>query len=215
MNRLHNTMISLSGVGMRWDRKTVLSDVDLTVDRGDFLVLTGPNGGGKTTLLRIILGLLRPTSGTITYYDEAGEVIGRLPHTGYLPQKNMVDTRFPVSVTDVIRSGLLSHSHGDGEDDRVAVGRIIERLGLVEVARSPISDISGGQLQRTMLGRAMVSRPSLLVLDEPLSYIDHKFSEQIADIIGDFYDNGANTVIMVSHHDTRLEQMARSRYECG
>lgn len=207
-------LIRLCDIGMRWDNKQVLADVNLTIRRGDFLVLSGPNGGGKTTLLRIILGLLRPTRGTVEYF--AGQQsCGHLPHTGYLPQKNMVDTRFPVSVTDVIQSGLLGHSRGSRQADNEALGEMLRRLELESLAHRPISDLSGGQLQRTMLGRALVAQPSLLVLDEPLSYIDHRFSDKIADIIADYYDNGRNTVVMVSHHHTRLERMANTHYECG
>ncbi len=101
----NDTVITLEDVTMQWGHTPTLRDCNLTVRRGDFIAITGPNGGGKTTLLRIILKLLPPTRGRVTYYENGTEV-PRLP-IGYLPQKSMIDTRFPVTVAEVIESGLL------------------------------------------------------------------------------------------------------------
>ena len=100
-----DTIISLRGVTQRWDQRTVLQGVDLDINRGDFIAITGPNGGGKTTLLRIILKLLKPTAGTVTYLHE-GNPVKKLS-IGYLPQKNMIDSRFPITVSEVVASGLI------------------------------------------------------------------------------------------------------------
>ena len=103
----NGTIIQLTGVSMKWDRRSVLSDVDLSINKGDFVAITGPNGGGKTTLLRIILKLLRPTSGSVRYFDPSGAEVRHLS-IGYLPQKNKIDSHFPITVRQVIASGLMS-----------------------------------------------------------------------------------------------------------
>lgn len=189
---------------MQWEHKTVLSHVSLTVNRNDFLAVTGPNGGGKTTLLRIILRLLDPTSGTVTYWSD-GQLCQNLP-IGYLPQKNMIDSRFPISVQEVVSSGLLSHKGIDRNERDARVADILRLVELEEHAGSAIGNLSGGQLQRTLLGRALISRPEILVLDEPLSYIDKHFEERIYRIIADIAPR--TTIILVSHEMSVISTMA-------
>ena len=103
-------IISLRDISKKWDDKVALDNINFDVRRGDFIAITGPNGGGKTTLLRIILRLLKPTSGSVTYYRD-GAAVNDLS-IGYLPQKNMIDSRFPISVEEVIASGLIAESAG-------------------------------------------------------------------------------------------------------
>lgn len=179
-------------------RRTILSDVNFSVDAGDFVAITGPNGGGKTTLLRLVLGLLAPTSGTIT--------IAPGLTVGYLPQKNAIDSHFPVSVTEVIASGLLAHRHMPKDERERKVNEIISLVGLDDHRNHPIGEISGGQLQRTLLGRAIISDPSLLVLDEPLSYIDKNFEPRLYDIIAAIAKKA--TVLLVSHEMSTISEMA-------
>ena len=113
-------VIRISSVGMAFDRKEVLSDITLDVNRGDFIAITGPNGGGKTTLLRLILKLLKPTSGSVEYIDGNGDLFPRLS-IGYLPQKSSVDSRFPITVEEVVRLGLMGpEAPKDDIDGRVA-----------------------------------------------------------------------------------------------
>lgn len=197
-------LIKLSDINMHWDHKTVLSNVSLTVNRGDFLAVTGPNGGGKTTLLRIILRLLKPTSGTVTYLRD-GKPCRRLP-IGYLPQKNMIDSRFPISVEEVIASGLSGAALPAHMSKQDAVDETLRLVELQPHAASPIGSLSGGQLQRTLLGRALISRPEILVLDEPLSYIDKHFEDHIYRIIADIAPK--TTIILVSHEMSVISTMA-------
>lgn len=197
-----NPVIQLSHVGMRWSGKTVLSDVSLTVNRGDFLAVTGPNGGGKTTLLRIMLRLLDPTAGTVTYLRD-GNPCRRLP-IGYLPQKNMIDSRFPITVREVIASGLLAIGRGGS-----TISAVDDAIALVELqshASTPIGNLSGGQLQRALLGRALISKPEILMLDEPLSYIDKYFEDHIYRIIAEIAPD--TTIILVSHEMSVISTMA-------
>ncbi len=199
-----DVIIRLRGVNMLREHKRVLSDVDLDVRKGDFIAVTGPNGGGKTTLLRIILRLLKPTTGSVEYLS-GGVPVKRLS-IGYLPQKNMIDSRFPLSVRDVVASGLLGVNGLDKEEISRRTAEMLATVGLEEKAESPIGELSGGQFQRTLLARALVAKPDVLVLDEPLSYLDKHFEHRIYDIISSLPEG--TTVILVSHEMTTIAAMA-------
>lgn len=195
------TLISLNGISVRWNEQTVLSDVNFAIAKGDFVAITGPNGGGKTTLIRIILKLLKPSSGTVTYANDKLKI-------GYLPQKNMIDSHFPITLREVVESGLLSSKLSKDEVVR-KVDKILDLIQLTEHASKPIGTLSGGQLQRGLLGRAIISEPEILVLDEPLSYIDKHFEAKIYEILEDLSQK--TTIVLVSHEMTTISAMA-NRY---
>ena len=197
-------LISLNNVTMRHDRKAVLKDVNLNINIGDFIAITGPNGGGKTTLLRIILRLLKPTYGSVDYFL-SGNRVKRLP-IGYLPQKNMIDSRFPLSVRNVIASGLLGVSGLDKGEIAQRVDSMLATVSLTEKADNTLGELSGGQMQRALFGRALVARPDVLVLDEPLSYLDKHFERRMYDIISELAPE--TTIILVSHEMTTIASMA-------
>lgn len=188
-------LLKISGVNMVRGRRTVLSDVSLTIRRGDFVAVTGPNGGGKTTLMRIILGLLQPSSGTVDFFQKN-------IRTSYLPQKSCIDSSYPISVREVVASGLAIQT--DDTADRVE--EALREVELTAHADKPIGALSGGQQQRTLLARAIISRPELLILDEPLSYVDKHFEQKIYNIIGKMA--GHTTIILVSHEITTIASMA-------
>lgn len=196
-------MIELDHVWMQWDNRIALQDVSLSIDEGDFVAITGPNGGGKTTLLRIVLKLLKPTQGRVVYREQGREVKDLV--VGYLPQKNMIDQRFPISVEEVISSGLLSQKL-DRTEVANQVAKIIDMVGLKEHAHRPIGNLSGGQLQRALLGRAIISQPRVLVLDEPLSYVDKRFEGRIYEIVSQLSRN--TTILLVSHEMSKISTMA-------
>lgn len=204
--------IELSDITVSYDRRPpVLSHVDLSVDYGDFVAVSGPNGGGKTTLLRVMLRLLKPGYGRVTYFSRSGHATRSLP-IGYLPQKNNIDTRFPITVADTVRSGMLRGLFGRlpaDADSRLA--EALDTAGLTEIPDRPIGELSGGQLQRTLLARALVSRPEILVLDEPLSYVDKRFESHLYDMLGHLIGN--TTVVLVSHEMTAFDRMATRRIE--
>lgn len=198
-------VIRLEDVAMQWDRKRILSDINLEIRKNDFIAVTGPNGGGKTTLLRIILRLLEPTSGKVTYFDAEGNPAGQLP-IGYLPQKNMIDARFPITVEEVISSGLIGSGEYTGALREEKVRETLELVDLSSHARHAIGELSGGQLQRALLGRALISSPGILVLDEPLSYLDKQFENKLYDIVSDL--SRTKTIILVSHEMSVIAGMA-------
>ncbi len=200
-------MIKLANVGMVFDRRTVLRDVDFTLFRGDFMAISGPNGGGKTTLLKIMLRLLKPTFGSVKYFDSEGNPVKRLA-IGYLPQKNTIDLRFPITVQETVQSGILHGFWGraNSQADRRRFAHIANLCGIEHILNHNISDLSGGQLQRTLLARAIISDPQLLVLDEPLSYVDKHFEHQIYDIMLRLREQ--MTIVLVSHEMSVISGMA-------
>ena len=188
----------------------------MDVHVGDFIAITGPNGGGKTTLLRIMLRLLKPDSGNVIYYNEKGDRL----RVGYLPQKNMIDSHFPITVREVVSSGLLGVEDTDKTEAGRRVDEILSTVGMTEHQHQPIGVLSGGQLQRALLGRAIISNPDILVLDEPLSYIDKRFEARFYEIISEL--KKTSTVVLVSHEMTMLAEMAnrhfivdRTLHECS
>ena len=213
-----NKMIELDSVAMQWDNHIALQNVSLTINEGDFLAITGPNGGGKTTLLRLILRLIKPTSGKVIYRSHGKEVENL--EIGYLPQKNQIDSRFPITVEEVVSLGLMSQKKLSKQERKEKVSQTIALMGLEEHANRLIGELSGGQLQRTLLGRAIVSNPRVLVLDEPLSYVDKSFEGRLYDIIAQLAKH--TTIILVSHEMTRIATMAnrhiiidRTLHECS
>ncbi len=202
--------ISLSREG-----RSILDNVNLEITDGDFIAITGPNGGGKTTLLRVMLKLLKPDRGHVKYHT----VAGRQLRIGYLPQKNMIDSHFPITVKGVIEAGLLGVNAITSDEKMKEIEDTLRLVGMESHAERPIGMLSGGQLQRALLGRAMISKPNLLVLDEPLSYLDKNFEARFYDIISGIKDN--TTIVLVSHEMTMIAEMAnrhlivdRSLHEC-
>lgn len=189
-------LIELDSVHFGYDREPIVVDATLTVRHGDFLGIIGPNGGGKTTLLKIVLGLLEPWSGTVRRH-----LSGRRGALGYVPQFAGFDRNFPLSVVDAVRMGRLGlrgmfRRYGAG--DRRAADRAIERFGLERVAHTPVGELSGGQLQRTLIARAMVSEPELLLLDEPLASVDPEFKNRLLDVLREIQ---AEIPVVVVTHD--------------
>lgn len=198
-------LIEIEDVSVRFDRKDVLEHVSLTVDRGDFLAITGPNGGGKTTLLRVMLKLLKPSSGNVVYYQD-GHPAKHLK-VGYLPQKSNIDTHFPITVAETIRSGLIKGLFSrPSKEDLEVMAHYVDLCGVRDYLNLPLDALSGGQLQRTLMARALVSQPELIVLDEPLSYVDKTFERQIYSMMENLAKE--HTIVLVSHEMSVISGMA-------
>lgn len=196
MNR--QPIIQIAHVEAGYEEKQVLHDVSLTVYDHDFLGIIGPNGGGKTTLVRIMLGLKKPRQGSVAYYRN-GSQVDKLA-IGYLPQYSHIDRKFPISVREVVLSGLSQQKplfRRYGKEHHARVAETLRRLEIADLAERPIGALSGGQLQRVLLGRAIVSNPEVIVLDEPNTYIDQRFQEQMYKILGTL--NHECAVVIVSH----------------
>lgn len=196
-------LVSISDVSMGWEGRTVLSHVSMHVCEGDFIAITGPNGGGKTTLLKLILGLLKPMSGRVVRNVRNLTI-------GYLPQKNMIDSQFPISVSQVIKSGLLGMKDLEPSEREARYRETLKAVGLENHAGQAIGVLSGGQLQRALLGRAIISRPQLLVLDEPLSYIDKRFEAHLYELMREIART--TTIVLVSHEMSTIAGMANRHF---
>ncbi len=193
-----NKLINIDNIVAGYDNKIVLHDVSLDIWENDFLGIIGPNGGGKTTLLKIILGLLKPKSGSVRYFDGEKEVSSL--KIGYLPQMNKIDKKFPISVREVILSGLMAEKPRFRDftaEQKQRAEEVIAQMGLQELAKRAIGDLSGGQLQRVLLGRSMVSRPKVLILDEPNSYVDKRFESHFYNLLEEI--SKESSIILVSH----------------
>ncbi|MDO9511778.1 MAG: metal ABC transporter ATP-binding protein [Bacteroidales bacterium] len=192
-----NKLLEIKNLSAGYGSNVVLREVDFSVSSRDFIGVIGPNGGGKTTLLRIITGLLEPLSGSITLYPEnapKGSLIG------YLPQMNMFDKSFPITVRDVIYTGLLGSRNllqRYSKLDRQRVEELMEQLHISDYADRSLRQLSGGQMQRAFLARALVSNPALLILDEPGTYVDNRFESELYEILAEL--NKEIAIIVVSH----------------
>ena len=192
------SLISLKDVSVGYDdRQKVLDHVNLDILPNDFIGVIGPNGGGKTTLVKTILKAL-PYSGEVQYSPVIGSDGYRA--IGYLPQVSDIDKSFPISVCEVVLSGLQARKRLFGRysaADKAKALQLLDLCGIESIARRPIGELSGGQLQRTLLCRALISDPKVLILDEPTNFVDNKFEKELYAILRQLNDRMA--IIMVSH----------------
>lgn len=192
------SIIEIKDLWFSYNGIPVLREVNLAVHRGDFVALLGPNGGGKTTLLKLMLGLLKPERGTIHVFGEPpGESSHRI---GYMPQHLHFNQSFPISVHEVVLMGRLKPGSGRSRytrKDRVAARDALERVEMWEYANRRVGELSGGQQQRVFIARALVDEPKLLFLDEPTASVDTKHQTDLFDILKEL--NETVTIIVVSH----------------
>jgi zinc transport system ATP-binding protein len=196
-----NKILDIADVSAGYDNNPrIIKNISFSVYQSDFLGIIGPNGGGKTTLLRTIMGLIKPTDGKISFYNEAGKSVSKL-NIGYLPQLNKIDQKFPITVHDVILSGLSMSSKLPAfkipAKYKQRVQQVAEQMGVEKLLQRPIGELSGGQLQRVLLGRSIIDDPVLLILDEPISYVDKLFETNFYKILDEI--NSRMAIILVSH----------------
>lgn len=191
-------VIRLSDIRAQYDSNLALKDVTLTVYERDFLGIIGPNGGGKTTLLKVILGLIKPTSGTV-------EVLGKTPdktrhRIGYVPQFADFDSDFPIQVGDVVTMGCLKYlksGKGDLKDCRVRSESVMRQMGVWDLRDRQMGRLSGGEKQRVLIARALVINPDILLLDEPTASVDSQIQATIYETLSQL--NETLTICLVSH----------------
>ena len=201
-------IVSLKDVTVRYDETTALEGVSLDIYPDDFLGIIGPNGGGKTTLVKAILGAL-PHSGTVHYSPTLTERGHR--QIGYLPQQAEFDRSFPISVVEVVMSGLQAEKQLFSrytKADREKAMQLLEMAGIEAIADRQISEISGGQMQRALLCRAVISEPKLLILDEPTNFVDNQFENELYTLLHRLNERMA--IVMVSHDLGTITSVVKS-----
>jgi zinc transport system ATP-binding protein len=200
----------LEHVSFSYGSEAVVTDATISVEQGDFLGIIGPNGGGKTTLLRLVLGVLKPTSGTV-------RLLGNTPEktrfrAGYVPQETSSNKLFPISVLNVALMGRLA-KRGIGRsytrEDREAAMSILEQMKLASLAQRTISELSGGQRQKLLLARALVSHPDIIFLDEPTASIDSTGQNEISEHLNRLNQSGT-TIVLVTHNVGAVSKYIKS-----
>jgi len=190
--------IEVQDVSFSYEKTEVLKDVSFRLKQGEFLGIIGPNGGGKTTLVRLMLGLLRPDRGKITILGMEPNAASR--RVGYVPQSIDLSRSFPISVMDVAFMGRLSRARigkGYSREDAEKVRQVLEKVGMWEHRRKPIGKLSGGQKQRVFIARALATDPEILFLDEPTASVDPEFQVNLYDILEEL--NRQVTIVVITH----------------
>ncbi len=190
--------VDFRNVSLSYDGRDVLRDVSVVLEKGDFVSIVGPNGGGKTTFLKLVLGLLRPTSGTVRVFGGTPEAAR--PRIGYLPQRSAADRDFPARILDVVLTGRLPGARAFGPYsslDREMALRALREVALADQSLRPFSALSGGEQQRTLIARALASEPELLLLDEPTSNLDVAMEKGLYDLLGRLHEQ--TTILLVTH----------------
>lgn len=202
-------VIGIEGLSFAYDGSPVLEDVNLVIRPRDFVSVVGPNGGGKTTLLKLVLGLLHAQKGRIRVFGLTPEQAR--PRIGYMPQYAKLDPEFPASAMDVVLMGRLGRGRQFGryskEDKEAALG-VLKDVGLDALRNRPFSALSGGQRQRLLIARALACEPDLLLLDEPTANLDVAIEEEFYELLRKL--NERLTVVLVSHDLGFVSQFVRS-----
>ena len=197
------TRLAFDRVWFHYNSEAVIENISLTVEEGEFAAILGPNGSGKTTLLRLALGLITPTSGTVSLFGEAPGAFREWGRVGYVPQTvEGVNPHFPATVEEVVVQGLyrgfdpLAFWRRSGQEPVV---RALETAGIVDLAKRRVSSLSVGQEQRTLIARALVRKPELLVLDEPVAGVDAAGQEQLYELLRRLNKELGITILIVTH----------------
>lgn len=207
-----DSLVGIHNLSVGYGQNIVLRDVNLSIQQFDFIGVIGPNGGGKTTLLKALLGLLPPLSGEIVFAESMTE--GNAHQIGYLPQINNIDRKFPVSVYDVVRSGLMSRKRLIGRyssEENERANNLMAEMGISGIGKKAIGELSGGQIQRALLCRALVNNPKLLILDEPDTYVDNRFERELYEKLKLLNEKLA--ILLVSHDLGTISTYVKS-YAC-
>jgi len=189
-------IIELNNVTFGYGEQPVLENIDLHLHAGQFAAMVGPSGAGKTSLLKLILGTLQPTSGRVLLQGKHGKL-----RIGYVPQLEDVDWNFPVTVEQAVFMGRIRQFNlwpWPTASDKAAMHEVLERLEIADLAQKHIRNLSGGQQQRVFLARALISQPDILVLDEPTTGVDLRTAENVLHLLADFNHQGI-TILMTTH----------------
>ncbi len=191
-------VVEITGVSFAYNGRTILQQVSLAIEQGDFMAMIGPNGGGKTTLIKLMLGLLKPNQGTIRILNRSPEKASH--HLGYVPQNTHINPDFPISALDVVLMGQLqpgTRRIRHSRQDRVVAHEALDKMGMGAHCHRRIGELSGGQRQRVFIARALVCEPEILLLDEPTAHIDTKGQTDFYRLLETL--NQEMTIVVVSH----------------
>lgn len=194
--------VSLQNVTVQFDGNVILDSINLTVKPESIISIVGPNGGGKTTLLNTILGLIRPLLGTVQVFGRSPSVTGSKGFFGYLPQGNHSDLNFPVNVFDVVamsRYSQKSYFQKLNKNDTAIIKKSLNTIEMTEFSHTSFGQLSGGQQQRVLIARALAMEPRILILDEPSTGLDTVAQDQFYCMLERIRDEQGMTIIMVSH----------------
>jgi zinc transport system ATP-binding protein len=196
-------IVEVKNVSFAYGDTEVLKDVSLNIHKGDYLAIIGPNGGGKTTLLKIMLGLLKPTQGTVNLFGQNIRDFKHWPKIGYVPQKVVrFDSQFPATVDEVVSMGLYGQKgffKSLNNQDRVRVIESLKKVEMLEYKDKLIGNLSGGQQQRVFIARTLVSQPEILFLDEPTVGVDLKTQEDFYHLLHTLNETLDLTLVLVTH----------------
>ncbi len=201
---MNQPLVALNHISTGYLSQTVLREVSLDIYHNDFIGIIGPNGGGKTTLIKAILGLIPLFDGKIIFP-------GGRPKTGYLPQATQVDKSFPITVREVVGSGLRSRSNWFpylSASQKHRVGQMLNEAGLTGLESRPIGELSGGQIQKALLCRALIDNPDLLILDEPNTHVDKHFEKDLYQWLETL--NKKMAILLVSHDIGTISPMVKT-----
>ena len=199
-----NKIIELRNIYFSYDKQTILEDISLDILKNDFLAIIGPNGGGKSTLLKLILNLLEPKKGKIKNFLDKNQI-------GYVPQNTNLNIDFPITALEVV---LMGHTpkkkqlFGNSKEDIACAMNSLQQVSMEKFANSKIGDLSGGQRQRVFIARALCSNPKLMLLDEPTASIDVKGQKEVYDLLKDL--NKSIAIVVVSHDISVLLNYAKN-----
>ncbi|HVM01830.1 MAG TPA: metal ABC transporter ATP-binding protein [Acidimicrobiales bacterium] len=197
-----DAVIESEGLSFAYGADPILDGVDLSVGPGEFVALVGPNGSGKSTLLRCLLGLLTPTAGAVRLFGAAPAALTDRWRLGYVPQRAAVARELPATVEEVVGAGRLARSgwrRRFGAADRAEIEHAMSAVALLEHRRRRVSELSGGQLQRAFIAKALAGQPELLVLDEPVAGIDAESQHRFRDSLVHLVEEHSAAVLLVSH----------------
>lgn len=190
------TAIEVADIFFSYGETSVLENVSFSIEEKEFVAVFGPNGGGKTTLLQLLMGFLKPARGTIRLFGKPPKAIRQ--SIGWVPQNFHFDRHFPISVQEVVLGGRLSHGGWRYRpEDHRAAEESLKRVGMRKTLHSPFAALSGGQQQRVLIARALASDPALLLLDEPTSGVDHVAEKEIYALLSELREH--LTILMVTH----------------
>lgn len=211
-------LITIKNASMGYEGKTILSNMNLKIEEGDYVCIVGENGSGKTTLMKCLLGLLQVQSGSIEYGDGLKQ-----NEIGYLPQQTVLQKDFPASVSEVVMSGCLNKKHTlfYSKEQKTTAVKNMELTGIYPYRKKCFRELSGGQQQRAMLARALCATHKLIILDEPVTGLDPKAASDMYTLIKELNKKGI-TIIMVSHdvtsavnNSTKILHLSRNTYFFG